>query len=241
MPYCSRCGVEVEDRADRCPLCAAPIQKFDEEGRVSTPGAPYPEGNLDKEPIEALSAGERIKMAWEIATVSFGIIALILAIIDILSSWRISWSYIPLMSMLFAWLCYSLPFFLRGHPWLIMASLAPSLLLYLFLLDIYDGAVNWFLNLGLPIAGNLFVAIALASLLSSIPKKKGINIVAFVLCGSTLLCIGIDLIIQLNFAGRFVIGWSVIVGLALLPVAGFLLYLHYRVTHKMNLRRFFHL
>ena len=30
MTYCSRCGVEVEERAQVCPLCEAPIQRLDE-------------------------------------------------------------------------------------------------------------------------------------------------------------------------------------------------------------------
>ena len=29
MPYCSRCGIEVEDHVLKCPLCNLKIQHFD--------------------------------------------------------------------------------------------------------------------------------------------------------------------------------------------------------------------
>ena len=31
LPYCSRCGVEIDFGIDNCPLCSIPIQKFEDD------------------------------------------------------------------------------------------------------------------------------------------------------------------------------------------------------------------
>jgi hypothetical protein len=66
MPYCSRCGVEVDDSVARCPLCDAPIQKFSEDD-----GSPWPSEEAPLPPTPPLSGDERIALSKTITTLGF--------------------------------------------------------------------------------------------------------------------------------------------------------------------------
>ena len=56
MPYCSRCGVEVDEGVPACPLCRAPIQRLD-EGEARPGLKPWPEHVVPDE-LPPLSAKE---------------------------------------------------------------------------------------------------------------------------------------------------------------------------------------
>jgi len=43
MPYCSKCGVEVDDGIEKCPLCDLPIQYFQEDDKKKIIKKVYPE------------------------------------------------------------------------------------------------------------------------------------------------------------------------------------------------------
>jgi hypothetical protein len=47
-------------------------------------------------------------------------------------------------------------------------------------------------------------------------------------------------VLQLNYGSFLKVSWSLIVSLALIPVVAFLIYLHYRFTKKLDLKRVFH-
>ena len=65
MPYCSRCGVEVDDYTDFCPLCEAPIQRLDENGAgragmgvsPSSPSIPGTTGSIRKTEVSDFALG----------------------------------------------------------------------------------------------------------------------------------------------------------------------------------------
>jgi hypothetical protein len=108
-------------------------------------------------------------------------------------------------------------------------------------LGFVSGSPRWALGLAIPIAvlvesltGALVLAIGKS-------KRKGLNLIAYVLMAVAVLCIGLELFIDLFARGVVAFDWAPICVIALLPIAGFLLYLHYRVVKATNLRRLFHL
>ena len=237
MPYCSRCGVEVDEDVELCPLCGSAIQHFDVDGRPTF--KPYPDSVIDPD-AAPLPLRERIKLALEIETVFLGIAFAVLILVDLLSNHRFSWSVYPASSIVYLWLCLSMPVFLYRKPWLVFSVLGPSTLLFLFLIDVFDGNVSWFLPYGLPIALLAIACVVVVSVLSAAVKRKGLNVVAFSFLGISVLCAGIDVIVNLNVEGRFRMGWSMIAAFVLIPVSLLLLYLHYRVTKRVDLKKVFH-
>ncbi|HCO49597.1 MAG TPA: hypothetical protein DIT55_09330, partial [Spirochaetaceae bacterium] len=103
------------------------------------------------------------------------------------------------------------------------------------------GDTSWAWRLALPIA--IFSELVFAALLLQIrnAKRKGLNILAYILVGVALDCLGIEIFIDLYVSGAIRMSWSAITALALVPIAGFLIYFHYRVATTTNLRRLFKL
>ena len=65
------------------------------------------------------------------------------------------------------------------------------------------------------------------------------NVIAFILTGTAVHTLGLDLIIQFNAAGSFCTDLVCNCTSALIPSAGFLLYFHYRLKKSFDLERFF--
>lgn len=247
MPYCPDCGVEIGN-ASRCPLCGArnPRALEVEQGGVQHPE----EGNAghhvdlmfeDVAPARSFSAQERRKVAWEVLTVAFSIAIFVLGGVNLFDAGRLSWSLYPIASLLLIWTEATSLLMLRDRHLLAILVAAAAPPAFLLALGFITGNPRWALGLGLPIAllvesvtGGVVLAI-----LSS--KRKGLDVLGFVAVGAALVCIGVEVCIDLFARGRVRLGWSAICALTLLPIAAFLFYLHHRVVKTTNLRRLFRL
>jgi hypothetical protein len=98
MPYCSRCGVEVEARAEVCPLCEAPIQRVDEP-KAEAPRYPR---------IMEVPARQVRSLVWMVATVIVVSAALTILALDLFLNQRFSWSRYPLTGLGVLWLLVTL-------------------------------------------------------------------------------------------------------------------------------------
>jgi hypothetical protein len=238
MPYCSKCGVEVDDGVESCPLCGLPIQRFDEGGRPVF--KPWPDQVINPDSA-VLPLRERVKMALEVATVFLGVSLAVLLLIDLLLDRGFSWSVYPAAAIVYLWLCLSMPVFLYGRPWLVFSVLGPATIVFVFLMDAFDGRITWFLPYGLPVTVLAVGVLVAVAVLSVTAKRKGLNVAAFVFFGIAVLCAGIDAIVKLNETGLFGLSWSVIVAFVLIPASLLLLYLHVRITKRVDLKKVFHL
>ncbi|MHA1367890.1 MAG: hypothetical protein ACTSP5_15990 [Candidatus Heimdallarchaeota archaeon] len=59
MPYCSRCGVEVEPNKEKCPLCDTKIQELEDEEEEYT--SKYPEEIAEDETLPKRTSKQRRK------------------------------------------------------------------------------------------------------------------------------------------------------------------------------------
>lgn len=247
MAYCPDCGVDIGN-APRCPLCGAENPKLstaceDREKHILNPQT-APSGGLIFEGAAVpatFSEDERRTIVWEILSVAFGIAILVLGAVNFFVSWRLSWSLYPIISILLVWTeATSLLILRKKHVLSVLLAMA-SPPLFLLGLGFASGNARWALGLAIPItvlAESLTGAIVLFIATS---RHRGLNILAYILTACALLCIGIEAFIDLFVLGRIDLGWSVITAIALVPIAAFLLYLHYRVARTTNLRRLFHL
>jgi hypothetical protein len=239
MPYCPKCGVELEESLKRCPLCKSPILDT-LEGKEHVSGK-FPDAVYDPENLEGLTQAERKKITIEVVSVSFSIALAVTLLINLALTRTVSWSLYPIASLVFVWIVTASLIIFEGRPRLIYAIIGPSLILFVFCLDIFDGPLNWFLDLGLPLALVLELAVVLTTLFASLVKRKGVNLIAIILLGLDFLCLGIDGILTHRFIGTTSFGWSMVVSIALVPISAFLFYLHYRITKQASLRKLFRL
>jgi len=237
MKYCRRCGVIFEDEVERCPLCGDLGVAYSGE---SIPAYPSTDQTIDAAlPPEALTRDERGRVALELLSVAFGIALGVSLLADLFSAHGFTWSRYSSVAIVGAWLFSAMPLVFRRRGWLLFAVLAPSLALMVFLVDAFDGWIGWFLFYGLPLVLAAEACVAGAGAIIAAMRRKGLNVIAVVLSFVALFCFGVEVVLDLN--SRFALSWSVVVAFALLPIAGILFYLHYRIVHRASLRKLFRL
>lgn len=269
MKFCPRCGVVLADDAELCPLCGSASTDCKpptaDSGGVAFPTSPRAErapraakscadptpagaateateASADaEESVNDLSFADRSRIAVELLSVAFGIALGVTILVDLFVERGFGWSLYSSVGIVAAWLLSAMPLILRGKPWILYAVLAPSLVLLVFLLDIFDGHIGWFLGFGLPIVLLLVGCIAAVGAIGAAMRRKGLNLVALALAGIAIFCVGLEAILDLNLNGRLSFDWSAVVAFALVPTAGLLFYLHYRIMHRASLRKLFRL
>ena len=235
MPYCPECGAEIGD-ADRCPLCGtpSPLMSAAKEKQADEP-------RRAASPEEELSLAEARKIAWEVLSVAFLIAVIVLGAVNLFASRRLSWSLYPIVSILLIWIEASSILVLREKVALSLAIGALSPSLFLIGLGYVSADPRWALGLAVPIAVLVEALAGAVYLAVRATAQKGLNLISYVLIAAAALCVGLEIFIDLFALGHVALVWSPICAIALLPIAAFLSYLHFRIMASANLRRLFHL
>lgn len=236
MSYCPDCGVELAPDAVSCPLCGRPVD------RKAGHGTHFDMVDLlDPEDHDRLNSSERHIVAMEVRTVSAAIAAAAVSAINLVVAGRLSWALYPLASILFLWVSSSAILLLGKRPVLAGLVVALALPAFLLALDAVDGRLDWSLHLAMPIAAVSELAVGAVALGSWRAARKGINLIAFALLGVVAICSGVEGSLNFALSGHLGLRWSAIVAFSLIPVAAFLLYLHYRLGKRTSLRKLFRL
>ena len=237
MPYCTRCGVEVNEEAKKCPLCNSPIQQFNKD---PAPGREYPVDALNSA-TPRLTPKERIRIS--VFMTSFGIMIplLITLAVDIAVNRRITWSVYPLIGLTSSWLLTILPLIKQKNSTTIIWGECFILCATFAALSAFTPSSVRVMNLGSPIV--FFGALVTQGIVfvSSRTTRKGSNTAGFILIGIVVFCVLTDILLSLSLSDSFRMSWSLIVLAALAPVSGMLLYLHYRKKKRTGLSRYFHI
>jgi hypothetical protein len=249
MPYCPDCGVEIGTAAV-CPLCGlpnlraapvGPVQSASTAGEFSGEPPPLRRFFEESEALEALSAREKRKVAWEVISVAFAISVLALALINLLLEARLSWSLYPVASLFYVWILASCSLLMEAKPRLRLFLAALATPLFLIALGFFTGSPGWALRLALPLA--IFTELTLAGIVLAArnTRRQGLNIFAYIAIGAALVCLATEIFVDLFVHDAIHLGWSMVTTISLLPIAAFFTYLHYRVARETNLRRLFKL
>ncbi len=236
MPYCSRCGVEVDGGIESCPLCDTPIQRL---GDAEPAEKRFPDFESDDKP--RMSARMRRKLVWEVISILGAIAIAVVVGSDLHAHATIGWSLYPTAAVALAWIVSTLLLYVRRWPWLVAAGILLASAGFLAAIDEAGGGLDWFLGLSLPLLFLLVVVSALLIFVITRVRFGGLNVVAFVSLGVALFCAGADAVIERYLTGRVGLSWSIVVLQALVPFAGIMLFLHYRLRNRFNLKRLFHL
>lgn len=238
MAYCPKCGVEVEAKRKTCPLCSTPIPDVGQnEQEESLLEAPKEEAPLLK---PKLSGSKKRRLTLEILSIFLLSPIMLVMVIDLVINKRLTWSVYPMLSLLFTYVTSAL-FLLFYRKWIII-GLGIYLLGngFLYLLERTLDMGKWYLSIGLP-ALTLFSLVLFGIIQTTIwTKRKGFNIAAYVILGMATYTLGIDFL--LGFKGILIDypTWGLFVFLSTLPVAGFFIFVHYRLEKAIDLKKYFH-
>jgi len=233
MPYCSKCGVEIEDRLEKDPLCNTPVQNLDAE-ELSDDNR-YPS---IKEKSSMANPQKRF-LAWEMLSILLVTSFLIVLTINLTIDGTLSWAGYPMAAIGVAWIYTTLILLFFKKPALIFAGNFTATIGFLAIVDMFNGKLEWFLVLGLPIVGIIVGASLFNIILTGKIKDRGANIAACIILTTGICCIGFDLLIS-AYMGAVSITWSAIVMVSLIPITMFLLYYHYSLRKKIDIKRIFH-
>ena len=238
MSYCPRCGVEVDSDTIECPLCETLIQERRDNESLKLKN--YPERKIEKPGNDFRKIAEKKFLVWELLSIFFLISIISIISIDLGIRHKISWSIYPLTAIGTIWAGVTVILFLSRFKLLTVISNFILLSFFLFFLDFYSGGAGWFLTMALPIVLLFLITVILFAFIILRLKNNGLNTMGVVLVGISFFCAGLENILAFNHNGGFSFSWSLIVGFSLIPVAGFLVYLHYRFTSVKRYRGWFH-
>ena len=236
MPFCSRCGIEVDKYVKSCPLCDTPIQVLDEEHddkrkfpirNIHAMGAP-------------MSKKQKRNLVWGIITLLIFIPIFVILTVRFLYSKDFTWEGYTLIPLAAGWIYFSLLLFFFKKVQVIIAGFFLNTNSLLFFIDLINGGVSWYLQISLPVTILLFLIILLVTIAGKRAKRKGVNIAAFILIGICVFCLGVEFTVSLYQSDIIILKWSIIVLVALIPVIVFFLYVHYILKTKIDWEKKFY-
>ncbi|SHJ47579.1 DUF6320 domain-containing protein [Tepidibacter formicigenes] len=237
MPYCSKCGVEVDYNIRKCPLCDFSIPEIEEEEKKDTDRFPTPQNTYPRK------VKKRKRKVFIIISVILLSLLGVMIFQNISTLGRLTWSKYSTISIIASWIYL---FFLFGFIPKFRVSLigiSINTIILLYFLDILDGKLEWFISIGLPCVFMCTVATIINAYLFKKTRKKGLNIVSYILLAIAFYCIGIEAFISLYTKEFVELYWSIIVSIILIPLSLLFLYLHYGLPekYKTKLKRKFHI
>ncbi len=229
MPYCPRCGVEIEDRLERCPLCETPIPHAVRDAEKAHE-RDFPKDVIRPKPMyrELSDKEKRVLVTGLIAFVGLFPIAITMGL-DLLRSGRVTWSYYVLVPVLgaalIAWFFYRF----GRRPLVSVTTCMVILLLIEILIEMKVSSVSRFLIEDLPFFAAAFLAIELLLIFIVKAHPNPVQLLAVIFIDTSLLVIGIDWIISQS------VSWSGIVTVCLLWVSVYLIYIDRTKRRGLNI------
>jgi hypothetical protein len=236
MSYCSKCGIEVDYNVRKCPLCDFNIPLIEPEER-----------NEDRFPSPQNSYPTKVQKRKRRIFIIISVILLTSVELMFFQNFslegKLTWSRYSAASIIASWIY--LFFLFRFIPKFKVSVIGISIttIILLYFLDILNGKLEWFIPIGLPCVLIAALTIIIFAHLFKRTKKKGLNIVSYILLALTVSCIVIEAFISLHTNQFIKLYWSIIVTLSLLPISILFLYLHYGLPekYKIKLERKFHI
>ena len=126
------------------------------------------------------------------------------------------------------------------RPVFVIVGQAAATVGFLFFIDAFDGSVDWFVPLALPVVGVVTAATLLVWLVARRSRGHPASVIAAtVLLASGGASVALDLLVS-AYQGTTGVSWSLVVLAAVVPPMLFLLYLHFRLGKRVDLKRFLH-
>ncbi|WP_105615558.1 DUF6320 domain-containing protein [Vallitalea okinawensis] len=240
MPYCPKCGVEVDRKIDNCPLCTFPIPDV---------GSPKKKNDEERFPITLNIYPQRIKEMRNISYFAISIVcfAAVLICYTVANAFNQSgpWLNYTVIGIIGGWLAIYFLFgfakgFIRGNLGCALVAIGMC-----YFLDQVDGTFTWFNQIALPI---IFSYIIIAFVLYTIFMKfrhqvEFLTIAIYICAGFGLFALVLQLIISNFIADSLMVDWSIIILIVMISIILLLLGLKFGIPDdfKEKLKRKFHI
>lgn len=206
MSYCVNCGVELEDSLAFCPLCQTPVinLNLDKVRQQRFAVSPFAE---EKGTVDAVHSSDwAILLSTVLAST-----AVACGLLNFLVFNGNPWS-IPIIGFCILLWVYAIPFFIYTKLPMYAAFLFDGFItgIYLYMLTYITKTDEWFMGIGIPI---VILVTLLVEILWGLHKKFSSSVLAnafYLFTGIGLVCIGIEVILDLYFENAIHLRWSTI-------------------------------
>ncbi len=226
---CPDCGVILDEGLEKCPLCESlPDKKKEKDDK-----------KYSSDILHLSEKKSRIQL-WELSAIIAFSANLICIIVDMVIVKGLNWSLYAVTSITGLWLFITSFTFLLKRLVSLGLALAVTTLAMLMIFDMLNPPITWFTAIGLPVSVTFWILFALFIMILRKLRWKGFNMLGYILIEISVLCMVIDIFTDLYLKDYVVIDWSAITAATLVPLAGILFFMHYRMKRGKNLRSFFH-
>lgn len=232
MSYCVHCGVELDDTADRCPLCATPVHDPKTPRDAASP-KPYPTRSST---VELPGRGE----LGLLLTVILCAVAAVCGVLNIFLKPGRLWSFYVIGALLVVWFWLILPLFQpKLHRAVRVLLDGAAVALYLFLISVDLNGRGWYLGLALPIV--LAETAILLAVVLYVPHHSILTSATFLIGGAAVSCLCIELFVDRFLTGAWQPLWSLVVTAACAAIMAVLIIVRRVPGLRAWARRQFHL
>lgn len=204
MSYCVNCGVELDHTLKSCPLCETPVinpRELEMKADLST----FPKEKGQVETVRKKDLGI-FTFAMLMA------IGITCGLLNLLVFKTNAWSLLIIGACLIVWV-FVMPAFIRAklsaYAYLFFDCVA--VVVYLYLITHVTGHAEWFFYLGLPITVWVFLILEIFALCLKKGKVSFLTVPLYILSASAILCVGMEIMIDLYLYGEVHIVWSAVV------------------------------
>jgi hypothetical protein len=218
MFYCVKCGVELADSEEKCPLCKTTAYH---------PELVRPEGTT-LFPTGLNHHEETIKISGVlfVLTVVLLIPIVLTLMFDVKSNGGVTWSGYVISAILLFYVVAILPiWFKRPNPVIFSSADFAAAALYLLFIDLLTQG-GWFLPFAFPVTGGLALIVVAVITLVHYVKKGYLYIFGGAVIATGFLTMLIELLINVTFHLRNTLVWSIyplvscfLIGMALIVIA----------------------
>ncbi len=235
MPYCPKCGIQIEANRQNCPLCSFPVPEIEEFKENPQQRERYLLNHYRMKQAENRRRWKEVRVfVYMGISLSLVVLSLIFGVQDFYFSGELTWSRYVITSNLAA--VVSLFFFLKFIPAFLPNFLGLGFTAggFLYLTDRYNGEMDWFWDFGLVICINAMVWIFFLRLIIRHSRRRGLNIPAYGFFAVALACFSLEVIQNFYQGEIFSLTWSIPVITTLFPVGGLLLFLHLLLSSEIR-------
>lgn len=232
MPYCPRCGVEIEDRLSHCPLCdtAIPEEVRDPEDQESE----YPEDVIPPRPMYKELTRKQTRVLVSSLILFLGMFPITITVgIDLMNNGLISWSYYVIIPVLAAALIAIIFYRFGRKPLFSVSAMLGILLVVQLLIERRLDPDSGVFGTLMPFFLITIMAVELLLIYLTVKRRTVLQILDAVFLDAAWYLCALDLIISSR------LGWSLIVLSTLLPVSLYLYYVQHTRKRGLNMAGFF--
>lgn len=231
MPYCAKCGVEVNNDISTCPLCEFPIPNIDDYNKDITYKNSFPKAeNIYRDRVETIKN-----------STFFTIVLFLILTIPILLSIKayyppitkgINYAIVSVIAAVFYL------FFIFGYLTIKynILGLGITSLLFTYVLDNIDESITWFYKYAILI---IILVMIISYIYVYLYKRSRhynqlVYVTAYIFSGIGILCIGVEAIISYRLNNTIKLTWSIIVFLCSLAVCVLILGLYHGLPERVR-------